>query len=88
MVSKTVTVINEQGLHMRPAGVLAKAAAAHKECKVTLTIDGKSVNAKAIMQIMSAGIKCGTKVEIVCDGADEQTALDEIAGMFENGFGE
>ena len=33
MVSKTVTVINEQGLHMRPAGILAKAVAAHKDCK-------------------------------------------------------
>lgn len=88
MISKVITVINEQGLHMRPAGILAKAAAAHKECNVTLNVDGKNINAKAIMQLMSAGIKCGTKVEIVCDGADEQAVLDEVAGMFENGFGE
>ncbi len=40
------------------------------------------------MQIMSAGIKCGTEVEIICDGTEEQAVLDEIAGMFENGFGE
>lgn len=88
MVSKKVTVVNEQGLHMRPAGILAKAVAAHKECKVTLNVNGKSVNAKAVMQIMSAGIKRGTEVEIVCDGAEEQAVLDEIAGMFESGFGE
>lgn len=88
MVTKTVKVVNEQGLHMRPAGILSKAVAAHKECKVTLNVGGKSVNAKAVMQIMAAGIKCGTEVEIVCDGADEQAVLDEIAGMFENGFGE
>lgn len=88
MVSKKVTVVNAQGLHMRPAGVLAKAAAAHKECSATLNVNGKSVNAKAVMQIMSAGIKCGTEVEIVCDGAQEQAVLDEIAGMFESGFGE
>lgn len=88
MVSKTVSVVNEQGLHMRPAGMLAKAAAAHKECTVKLNVNGKTVNAKAVMQIMSAGIKCGTEVEIVCEGADEQAALDEVAGMFEGGFGE
>lgn len=88
MVSKTVTVGNEQGLHMRPAGILAKAAAAYKECKVTLNVNEKSVNAKAVMQIMSACIKCGTEVEIVCDGVQEQAALEEIAGMFESGFGE
>ena len=88
MVSKTVTVINEQGMHMRPAGVLAKAAGARKDCNITLKANDKSINAKAVMQIMSAGIKKGTVVEIVCDGADEQAVLDEIADMFESGFGE
>ena len=88
MVSKKVTVVNTQGMHMRPAGILAKAAASHKECKVTLNAYGKSINAKAVMQIMSASIKCGTEVEIICDGTEEQAVLDEIAGMFENGFGE
>ena len=43
MVSKTVTVINEQGLHMRPAGILAKAVAVHKDCKVTLHANGKTI---------------------------------------------
>ncbi len=33
-------------------------------------------------------MKKGCEVEIVCDGADEQAVLDEIAGMFESGFGE
>ena len=88
MVTKTVTVVNAQGLHMRPAGVLAKAAAAHKECKVTLNVNGKSVNAKAVMQIMSACIKCGTEVEIVCEGLEEEAVLNEVAAMFESGFGE
>ena len=88
MTTKTVNVINEQGMHMRPAGLLAKAAAAHKECSVTLNVNGKSVNAKAVLQIMSACIKCGSTVEIVCDGVDEAAVLDEIAGMFESGFGE
>lgn len=88
MVSNTITVVNEQGLHMRPAGVLAKAASGHKECSITLNVNGKSVNAKAVMQIMSAGIKCGSEVEIVCDGEGEQDALDEISGLFEDGFGE
>lgn len=88
MVSKTVSVINEQGLHMRPAGILAKTAAGYKECNITLNVNGKNVNSKAVMQIMSACIKCGSTVEIVCDGKDEQAALEELAAMFENGFGE
>lgn len=88
MVSKKVTVINEQGLHMRPAGILAKAVKAYPDCDVTLNANGKTVKAKAAMQIMSACIKCGNEVEIVCSGANEQAVLDEITAMFENGFGE
>ncbi len=88
MVTKTVTVINEQGLHMRPAGVLAKAVKAHADCEVTLTANGKTVKAKAPMQIMSACIKKGNEVEIAVDGADEEAVLAEIVAMFEEGFGE
>jgi phosphocarrier protein len=88
MLSKVVTVINEEGLHMRPAGDLAKAVAAHKDSTVILKANGKDIKAKAVMQIMAAGLKKGTEVEIVVDGGNEQAVLDEIAGMFENGFGE
>ncbi len=88
MVSKKVTVVNAQGMHMRPAGDLAKAVKAYPDCEVTLTANGKTVKAKAPMQIMSACIKCGNEVEITCNGADEQAVLDEIAAMFESGFGE
>lgn len=88
MVSKTVQVINKQGLHMRPAGTLAKAATLHKDCNITLKVNGKSISAKAVMQIMSAGIKCGNEVEIICEGADEQEVLEEMTGLFETGFGE
>ena len=77
MVSKTVTVINEQGLHMRPAGILAKAVAAHKDCKVTLHANGKTIAAKAVMQIMAACMKKGC-----------EAVLDEISKLFEDGFGE
>ena len=88
MVTKTVEVVNEQGMHMRPAGVLAKAATAYKECDIKLNANGKEINAKALMQIMAAGMKKGCTVEIVCNGVDEAKALDEIVSMFEGGFGE
>ncbi|MBP3621165.1 MAG: HPr family phosphocarrier protein [Lachnospiraceae bacterium] len=88
MVKKEIKVINELGMHMRPAGILAKRAMAYNNCDITLRVNGKSVNAKALMQIMSAGVKCGNTVEIICDGMDEEMALDELVGLFEGGFGE
>lgn len=88
MLAKTVTVINEQGLHMRPAGVLAKTVKANPDCEVLLNVNGKAVKASAPMQIMAACIKKGCEVEIVCNGANEAAMLDEIVKMFEDGFGE
>lgn len=88
MVSKVVTVINEQGVHMRPAGVIAKQLKKYPECEVTLKANGKVIKAKAIMQIMAAGIKKGCEVEIICNGNDEDAALATLVELFESGFGE
>ena len=68
MVSQTVKVINEQGLHMRPAGVFAKEMTKFK-CNVTIDIAGKRINAKSVMLIIAACIKCG--VELVESGLGE-----------------
>ena len=88
MVSKGVTVVNAEGMHMRPAGIISKAAKEHPDSEVIMKANGKEIKAKAIMQIMAAGIKKGTEVELVINGGDEQAVLDEFVKMFEDGFGE
>ena len=88
MVSKNVTIINAEGMHMRPAGMIAKAVKAHPDSEVILKANGKDIKAKAVMQIMAAGLKKGTEVEITVNGGDEQAMLDELVKMFEDGFGE
>ncbi|MGN0634120.1 MAG: HPr family phosphocarrier protein [Oscillospiraceae bacterium] len=88
MASKVVTVVNAEGMHMRPAGIIAKAVKAHPDSEVIMKANGKEIKAKAVMQIMAAGIKKGTDVELVVTGGDEQTMLDELVKMFEDGFGE
>lgn len=74
MVSKKVTVTNPEGLHMRPAGIFTKAVAAF-ESDVTIKFGGQSFNGKSIMNVIAACIKCGSEIEIVCDGSDEEAAL-------------
>ncbi len=88
MVSKVVTVVNAEGMHMRPAGLIAKASKEHPDSEVIMKANGKDIKAKAVMQIMAAGIKKGTEVELVVTGGDEQAVLDEFVKMFEDGFGE
>lgn len=86
MVSEKLVVLNEEGLHMRPAGALAKAAGSFKNCNITVVYNGKRTNAKSVMAIMTAGINCGAEVELECDGENEQQALDDLAGRFRNSF--
>lgn len=87
MISEKITIKNEQGLHMRPAGVLAKAATKYP-CNVKLVVGEKEINAKSIMMIIGGCIKCGMDVEVVCSGEQEAEALAEIKQLAENGFGE
>ena len=87
MVSQTVKVINAQGLHMRPAGVLAKEMTKFKSA-ITLETAGKKINAKSVMLIIAACIKCGAEVTKECDGADEKEALAKAVELIESGFGE
>ena len=87
MVSKKLTIVNAQGFHMRPASTFATAMGKYG-CDVVIKHNGNDVNAKSLMNIIAACIKCGNEVEIVADGADEQAALDEAVKMIESGFGE
>lgn len=87
MVSKQVTIINAQGFHMRPAQMFT-AAMAKYPCDVIIKFNGSDVNGKSLLSIIPACIKCGSNVEIVCSGADEEAALAEAVQMIENGFGE
>ena len=56
--------------------------------KINLNVDGKTVNAKSILGIMSLGIKANTEIEIECDGEDEKEAMEKILEAFNNKFGE
>ena len=85
MVCGKVTVINDEGLHMRPAGLFAKAAASHS-CSTTIVYNGKRTNAKSVMSVMLAGVNCGAEIELECDGEDEAETLAELTALIESGF--
>ena len=87
MVSKKVTLVNAQGFHMRPATTFATAMNKYP-CTVTIKFNGNSYNAKSLLNIIAACIKCGSEIELVCDGPDENEALAEAVQMIESGLGE
>lgn len=87
MVSQKVTLVNGQGFHMRPAGTFANAMGKFNS-DVTVKFNGNDINGKSLMNIIAAGIKCGSEVEICCDGADEKEALRTAVDLIESGLGE
>ena len=87
MVIENITIKNKQGLHMRPAKVLAKEIAKFP-CDVKLVVGEKEVNAKSVMNIVTANIKCGMLVEVKCSGQKEDEALETVKELAATGFGE
>lgn len=87
MVSQKVTVTNPTGIHARPAATLAKVAAPFKSA-IVLDTGAKRVQAKSVLNLMSAAIKCGTEIVVECDGEDEAEALKAVIEAIESGLGE
>ena len=87
MISKTLTVVNPSGLHLRPAGVLSQAAMKFK-CDVIIECGDKKIVAKSVLNVMAAGIKSGTEINLICDGEDEEEALKTLSEALESGLGE
>ena len=87
MVSKTLTINNPSGLHLRPPGVLSQTAMKFKS-DITIECGEKKIAAKSVLNVMAAGIKCGTEVTLVCDGPDEEEAIKTLTEAIESGLGE
>ncbi len=73
---------DEIGIHARPAGLLVKEAKKYNS-KIVLTVNGKNAEATKLMAIMSLGVKQGQTVEVTVEGADEDTACENIKAFFE-----
>ena len=87
MISKTLTVVNPSGLHLRPAGVLSQTAMKFK-CDVIIECGEKRIISKSVLNVMAAGIKCGTEINLICDGEDEEAAMKTLTEAIEGGLGE
>ncbi|NYF13780.1 PTS hybrid protein [Pseudoclavibacter sp. JAI123] len=81
--SARVTIVNEQGLHARPAAQLA-AAAARFEAKITIG----GADADSLLRIISLGASHGQEIEVAATGRDADQAVRELAELISSGFGE
>ncbi len=80
MAEKIFSVILEAGVHARPATILVNTASQY-ESEITLTYNGKSVNMKSIMGLMSLGIPEGANFTISVNGTDADAALTKLTDV-------
>ena len=87
MVSQRVVIKNPTGLHLRPAGILRKEAMKYKSL-ITFSFRESTANAKSVLSVLGACVKCGDEIEFVCDGDDESEALQALVNAVDSGLGE
>ena len=84
MQQRTFDIVDETGIHARPATILVQTATRF-ESDIELEYNNKKVNLKSIMGVMSLGVGKGAEVTIYTDGEDEAEALEKITEALKQG---
>ena len=87
MVKSKVTIKNTSGLHLRPAGILCNEAVKYQS-QITFSHKNNVSNAKSVLSVLGACIKCGDELEFICEGKDEEEALSAMLKAVNDGLGE
>ncbi|MBR0596487.1 HPr family phosphocarrier protein [Sinanaerobacter chloroacetimidivorans] len=87
MISEVITIMNDTGLHARPAAVFVSTAAKFKS-EIMLQKGEKQVNAKSILAVLSLGISKGTDIIISAQGPDEEEAVGALVELTRSNFNE
>ena len=86
-LSKRVTILNELGLHARPAALIAELAQKAKS-NVWIIRNGEKVNASSIIDILTLACLKGTDIMLQVDDYSDKDVLNKIIALFQDGFGE
>ena len=87
MAERSVTILNKNGLHARPAAEIVKTASRFQS-DITIVRDELEVNGKSIMGVMMLAAECGATLLLRASGPDEDQAVGAIADVIANRFGE
>lgn len=85
MFVKDVAVKNKVGLHARPATFFIQKANEFKS-SIWVEKEGRRVNAKSLLGVLSLGISQENTIRIIADGSDEESAVDGLVKLVESGF--
>lgn len=87
MPQRVVEIVNEKGMHARAAALFAREASLHP-ASVFVSRDDLEVNGKSIMGVLMLAAFCGSEILIRTEGEQAEEALEALARLVANGFGE
>ena len=86
-LSREVVVGNRQGLHARPADLLAREARKWQS-RIELLNDSQRVDGKSILEVLTLAAEAGTRLVVEATGPDAREALEAIGSLFDRNFNE
>jgi phosphocarrier protein HPr len=87
MIQETVPIVNRLGLHARAAAKLVSTASGF-DSRVEIAKGDRVVDGKSIMAVMMLAASCGTDIELIIQGSDEEQARDALVALIKDRFGE
>ena len=87
MIERQATIVNQEGLHARPAARIVRLASSFA-AEVELSKDGMDVNGQSIRGVMRLAAECGSEITIRATGPAAEQAVQALAELVASGFGE
>ena len=87
MTSRSVTVVNQLGMHARAAAKFVHLATRY-QAQIRVARDSREMDGKSIMGILLLAAARGTTITISADGTDEGDAIEALTALVASGFGE
>ena len=79
-VKRDITIVNELGLHARPAAQFVRRASGFRS-EIWLVKDGKRFSAASLIDVMRANVDCGATVTLEANGSDAEAAVERLAQL-------
>jgi phosphotransferase system HPr (HPr) family protein len=86
-VTRAVIIVNTEGLHARPADMLARTALKFQS-RIEVVCRSERVDAKSTLNLLILGATQGTEITIEADGDDAEEAVNTLAALVAGGFAE
>jgi phosphocarrier protein HPr len=87
-ITRTLKIVNKRGLHARASSKFAMLVGSYPDCAVLVSREDQEVDGESIMDLMMLAAGIGSTIEVSAEGASAEEALDALAALVADRFGE